>query len=315
MKKNLHFISLIIILSGVFIIHNLYAEEETPPPKEMGLRVEPGGMLVQYVPIGITYDFKKEVGIPLTIYNRDDRAHTYVLTTNKPSTVAARKWLKGYIEIPNPTWFWFDQNEITVPAQGTAEVNMYLKTPDAEKYYNQHWAISLGVSGKPGSGQLFALAVFPRVEIETLSKDDANENPQGILATMPSTLAFEDVALGTKESRTLRIFNNSDKKNQYKLTPMIFPADPAKRQIFPSPTYSWIPEVKWIKADKKKIRINPREDAEVTISIKIPVDKEHYHRKWEAILFIEPEVGISAFARIQIETKSENENIAKENSD
>lgn len=288
---------------SAMISAGLYAEEEKPAPKGMGLTVEPGGMLVQYVPIGVTYDFTKEVGIPLTIHNRDDKPHTYILSTNKPSEVAARKWLRGYLEIPNPNWVWFEKDEVTIEANSIAKVNMYLKIPDAEKYYNQHWAVSLGVSGKSEKNQMFALAAYPRIEIETLSKENINEKPSGILATAPSTLLFEDISLGKKQNLTLKIFNNDEKEHRYKITPVVFPYDPKKRQIFPSPKYSWIPNAKWIKLDRKWVSIKPYEVKELTVGIEIPKKQEYYNKNWEVVLFIEPKNALSGFARIQVKTQ------------
>lgn len=302
MKKILLLISILAVISTIHVI-NLYAEEEKPAPKGMGLTVEPGGMLVQHVPIGITYDFTKEVGIPLTIHNRDDKPHTYILTTNRPSEVAARKWLKGYLEIPNPGWMWLEKDEVKIEPNGTSKVNMYLKIPKADKYYNQHWAASLGVRGKPEGEQMFALAVYPRVEIETLSKEDINEIPHGIIATQPSALLFEGAPLGKEQRLKLKIFNSDEKEHRYKITPMIFPYDPKKRQIFTSPKYSWIPDTNWIKPDRSRINIKPHSAEGLTVKVRIPKRKEYYNRDWEAILFIEPKEGLPGFARIQIKTE------------
>lgn len=281
----------------------LCAEEGQAGSKGMGLTVEPGGLLVQYVPLGETYDFTKEVGIPLTIYNRDDQEHTYLLSTSKPSEVGTRKWLKGYLEIPDPSWVWFDEEEVTVGANGSSKVNLYLKIPEEEKYYNQHWSVSLGVSGKPGAGQMLALALRPRIEIETLSKGDVSETPSGHLAAVPSTLVFEDVALGETVKLLLKIFNNDNQKHRYRITPKVFPHDPAKRLIYPSQKFFWIPNVNWLRPEKKKIKIAPHESKELSVEVNVPVEEKHYRKNWEAVLWIEPEYGHPAFARIQIQTE------------
>jgi len=298
MKKIL----LLVIISALCISAS-YAEENKSASKPMGLTVEPGGLLVQNVPIGVTYDFTKEVGIPLTIYNRDNRPHTYILSTDKPSKVGSRKWLKGYLEIPNPSWVWPEEKEIRIEANSSGKVNLYMKIPPAEKYYNQHWAVSLGVKGKPEAGQMFALAAHPRMEIETLSKLDPDERPSGILAILPSTAIFKGVSLGKKEKIALTIFNNGDKTLKYKITPVIFPKDPKKRQIFPTPKYSWIPDTGWIKPKPRYVAIKPHEEKELTLEIMIPNKKEHYNRFWEAILFADSKKGPPAFARVQIETE------------
>lgn len=298
------------VLIGFFVILSVHpvflcAEESEAASKGMGLTAEPGGMLVQYVPLGETYDFTKEVGIPLTIYNRDDQEHTYLLTTSKPSEGGSRKWLEGYLEIPDPSWVWFEQKEVTVPANSSSKVNLFLKIPDEEKYYNQHWAVSLGVSGKPGAGQMLALALRPRIEIETLSKEEVTGHPSGVLATVPSALLFEDAPVGKKVKGTLTIYNNDGDKYKYKITPKVFLKDATKRQIYPSPKFSWIPNTNWIQPEKRKIKIGSRESKELAVEVEIPEDNKHYGKNWEAILWIEPKTGLPAFARIQIQTQEQ----------
>lgn len=304
MKKALCFISIFVLMTVTPIV-GLNGEESQSAPKGMGLAVEPGGMLVQYVPIGITYDFTKEVGIPLRIYNKDGQLHTYVLSVSKPSEVGTKKWVKGYLEMPDPAWIWFDKSEVTIEANATAKVNMFLAVPKAEKYYNQHWAVSLGIKGKPEAGQALALALHPRIEVETLSKKDVRERPDGVISTVPSVLLFKNISLGKKEKLALKIFNNDEKNHRYQITPAIFPSDSKTRQIVPSPTYSWIPDERWIKPAKRWMDVNAQEVKKLTVEVKIPKEKEYHRKNWEAILFIEPEEkgALSGFARIQIQTE------------
>ncbi len=294
-------LTVVIILSSTYLFAQEEPTEPTRPP--MGLRVQPGGLLVQYVPLGTTYDFSENVGIPLTIYNRDVSPHTYLLSTDKPSTVAARKWLKGYLEIPDPSWFWFEKDEVKVEPNSKAEVKMYLNIPDEEKYYNQHWTVALGVKGKPEPGQMLALAVYPRIQIETLSRDGIKERPDGIIGFTPSILSFEDLALGKKEKLKVRIYNNDNRRHTYQIGSNVFPTNPKKEFMHTLPTYAWIPNPTWIKPGRSCISIKPHESEELTIEIKIPKQKEHYNRNWEAILFVEAKKTLPGFVRIQIKTE------------
>jgi hypothetical protein len=207
------------------------------------------------------------------------------------------------LEIPDPNWLWFEQEEVTVEPNSQAKVNLYLKIPGEEKYYNQHWAISLGITGKPEAGQSVALALYPRIEIETLAKENVSKKPDGIVAVKPSTLLFKDVSLGKKEKTDLKIFNGGGEKHAFALTPMIFPPDSKKRQIFPSPGYIWIPNTEWIKANKKEVEIGSGKSKEVSVEITIPETAAYARKNWEAILWIEPKKGEPAFTRIQIQTK------------
>jgi len=300
-------VSIIIIItinSGTNIF--LSAQEEKEKPKQrpaMGLSVRPGGLLVQYVPLGVTYDFYESVRMPLTIHNKDISAHTYVLSTHKPSQVAARRWVKGYLEIPEPSWFWLEKDEVTVEANGKSDVKMYLKIPDEQRYYNQHWVVSLGVAGKPAPGATIALAIYPRIQIETEAKDDVKARPDGSIGFVPNTLLFENLSLGTENTMKVKIYNNDTKKHGYKVTAMIFPRNPKKRQIFTSPIYSWIPNPNWIMPGRDNINIASNKARILPITVKIPQARENYNKKWEGIIFIEPDKGLPGFVRVQIKTE------------
>ena len=302
-----------VLVSIIFIITinlgtNIFlsAQEEKAKAKQrpaMGLSVRPGGLLVQYVPLGVTYDFYESVRMPLTIHNKDTSPHTYILSTHKPSQVAARRWVKGYLEIPEPSWCWFGKDEVTVEANSKADVKMYLKIPDEQRYYNQHWVVSLGVAGKPAPGATIALAIYPRIQIETEAKDGVKARPDGSIGLVPSILVFENLSLGTENTMKVKIYNNETKKHHYKVTAMIFPQDPKKRQIFPSPTYSWIPNPKWIRPGTNTISIASNKARVLPITVKIPQAVENYNKKWEGIIFVEPDEGLPGFVRVQIKTE------------
>lgn len=292
------------IIISLLISNNLLAQEEKPKPS-LGLSVQPGGLLIQYVKLGQTYDLYEKAGIALLIENKDSQPHTYILTTSKPSQVGNKKWLKGYLEIPDASWFWFAENEVTVAPQSKKEVKMFLKIPPEDKYYNQHWTVSLGVSGKPEAGQMLALAVYPRYQIETESKTGSKERPDGLIGLEPSTLLLKDLALEKKEKAKIIIYNNDTKTHKYKITPLVIAVDPTREQIVTTPGYSWIPNVKWLKAAKKRLEIKPRESKELTVTINIPKRKEYCQKKWEALIFVESEQEPSGFVRFQIITAKE----------
>lgn len=303
--RNKFFLGLIMFLC----LSNLFAQEEPiqqeKPKPSLGLSVQPGGLLIQYVKLGQTYDLYEKAGIALIIENKDINPHTYILTTAKPSEVGNKKWLKGYLEMPEPSWFWFEKDEVTVEAQSKKEVKMFLKIPPEDKYYNQHWTVSLGVSGKPEAGQMLALAVYPRYQIETESKIGLKERPDGLIGPEPSTLLLKDLALEKKEKAKIIIYNNDTKTHKYRITPLVIAVDPTREQIVTTPGYSWIPNVKWLKAAKKRLEILPGKSKELTVAINIPKRKEYYQKKWEALIFVESEQEPSGFVRLQIITAKE----------
>ncbi len=299
------FLFLISTLSAQEVNHEQeekLVQEEKPKPS-LGLSVAPGGLMIQNVKPGQTFGLYEKAGVALIIENKDINPHTYIINTFKPSRVGNKKWLKGYSEIPDPTWFWFENNEITVGPQSKQEVKMYLKIPEEDPYYNQHWSISLGISGKPESGKMLALAVYPRYQIETESKTGLEEKPHGLIGIEPSNLIFKNLPLRKKEKKKIILYNNDQTAHKYTVTSQVIEVDPTREQIFVTSGYTWVPNKKWLRPKRKKVKILPGESKELTVSVKIPKKKEHYQKKWEALIFIEPDQGRSRFARVLIETE------------
>jgi len=127
-----------------------------------GLRVQPGNFLVRDVHLGEVCEIK----IPLQIHNKDSRPHTYDLSAHKPTSIGS-KGVEGYSDIPDPSWFYFERDEITLEADEVGEIKMYLKVPDADEYYDQKWVVSIAVEAKPEPGEMIALACYPLFRIET----------------------------------------------------------------------------------------------------------------------------------------------------
>jgi hypothetical protein len=109
-----------------------------------------------------------ELEVPLSIFNKGEDSQTYKLTTFKPS-VLGMTWPEGYQEIPDPSWLFFENEEVTVAGHSMSSVRMFLKLPNEDSHYNQHWAVGIGVTSKTGPGQAINLAVYPRFMIETQS--------------------------------------------------------------------------------------------------------------------------------------------------
>ena len=166
---------------------------------ETRLSVEPGGLLIQKVPIGQLYDMDAGIKIRFKIYNDSDKSRRYNLKVDKPAKVGV-KVLKGYSGIPEPSWFWFEQDNVLAPANGVQEIKMFLRIPDEEKYCNQKWAVGIDVEGKPEAEERIVLAVSPVFYIETESRSEVKEKPAGFLGLVPGTAVLENVALGKSKN-------------------------------------------------------------------------------------------------------------------
>lgn len=268
----------------------------------VGLAVSPAGLLVQEVRPGEVYSIYEVSKTGLTIYNKDNNPHTYLLSTHRPSTVGNKKWEKGYLEIPDPKWCWFEKEELTVEANGKGLAKIYLGIPDEEKYYNQHWVVTLGVMGKPKAGLGVALGVYVRLQIETQSKADIEGKPDGIIAFKPSTVRFENVPLGHTQESKVVIFNNDNETHSYRITSLLHQKE-IKPMTYLTYSYQRIPNPEWIVLDRNRLGIMPGGTRSLSLTLKVPDQPKYYGKKWEEILLVEPNKGPPGFIRIKIETR------------
>lgn len=273
--------------------------------KRESLSVEPGWLLIQKVPIGQLYDIDYVRKIRLRIYNGSDKPRRYSIKVDKPIKVGA-KVLKGYTQIPDPSWFWFEENEVLVAADSIEEIKMFLRIPNEEKYYNQKWAVGIDVERKPEPGERLVLAVSGVFYIETESRSEVKERPAGLLGLVPGTVVLENVSLGKSKATTkIKIYNNDSKPHLYKISSIIPFAEPGRQVITPSPNFSWIPRKEWLKPDKSTLKIGPQETKEITLDLDIPKKTNFLNQRWEGIIFFESEEGLSNFVRVQIKTASQ----------
>ena len=263
-----------------------------------GLKVAPARFILHDVKPGKHYDIYKETGLRLTIYNDDDTTRSWVLSTHRPSERG--QWEKGYAEIPDARWCWFERSEITVGAKNKAYANLYLKIPKEEKYYNQRWVVTLGIDGKPGQGGI-SLAVDIRAQIETESKADLKAKPAGLLGMKPSTIRFEEMAPGSNKKAQVMLYNNDDTAHSYTIS-SLFEDSKTERKTYLTHSYIPIPDSGWIEREKK-IRIEPGGSTVLRVELTIPDGAAHFGKKWEDILLIQPDEGLAGFVRVQVETR------------
>jgi len=273
--------------------------------EEMGLSVEPGGLVIQKVPIGQLYDMDSSIKMRFKISNQSDKPRCYAIKVDKPIKVGV-KVLKGYMQIPDPSWFWFEKNEALVPANQGEEIKMFLRIPNEEKYCNQKWAVGIDVEGRPEAEERLVLAVSPVFYIETESRSEVKEKPAGFLGLVPGIVALENVALGrSKGISKIRIYNNDTQPHRYKISSIIPHGEPGSQVIIPSPNFSWIPKKEWLQTDRGTVKIGSDEQKEIILDLDIPKKKEFLNQRWEGIVFFVSEEGIANFVRIQIKTTSQ----------
>lgn len=263
------------------------------------LKVSPGGFIVHDIKPGVTYNLRELTGIKLSIYNDDDTTHTYALSVHKPSD--AGNWEKGYDEMPDPGWCWFEKKEATIGPRKVGYGNLFFRIPDKERYYNQHWVAALGIMGKLERGIGFGLGIYVRIQMETQSRADSKEIPEGLTAFKPSLVTFDNILPGTRQTGKLIVYNNDTRKHTYTVN---FLSEDKERpaSTYMTRTFKPLPDPSWIVLERETFDIDPGGSFVLKMKINIPDKTEYYDKKWEEILFVEPETGLSGFVRIRITT-------------
>jgi len=263
----------------------------------VSMKVGPAGFIIHNVKPGKLYDVFKETGLRLTIYNDSDTTHTYTLSTYRPSQRGT--WETGYLEIPDATWFWFENTEVTVSPRSQGHAGLYVKIPGGDKYYNQHWVVTLGVTGKPGAGGI-ALAVDVRVQIETIARQEVTERPDGVIGFRPSLVRFEGVNPGGK-TMTMKtvIYNNDSRAHTYTIAPLGLD-NPARASRYLSASFERCPDSHWLKYAPRMV-IDGGKSAGLSLELNLPDDVKLRGKKWEEILLVKPEEGLPGFIRCQVD--------------
>jgi len=233
----------------------------------------------------------------------DGRPHTYLLTAHRPSEAGNRRVPRGYSDIPDPSWFWFEAGEVTVPAQGSSEVRMYLKVPDSERYYNQHWSVSVGVVGKPGQAEMLTLAAYPRFEIETKAapRDQLRLKPAGEIGLCPSQIVLSAAAPGTRREASFILCNGDKRTHRYQLAVLPRGEAGSDGRVFGSSGATWAPNTLGIRARYAKPKIGKNRYLVIPVRISVPTDAVLPDGGWEAVILVRRDDGAANFLRILLE--------------
>ncbi len=260
-----------------------------------GIMVSPGAFTMQNAGIGKDMD----LGIDLIITNSSRVEQVFTARSIVPSQ--ATKWLKGYGEIPDASWFYFPEDKIKIKANGTGKLRMHLKIPAEEKYLNQHWIVFVEVTTLAEEGTMFKMSVRPNYMIETKSEADIKVRPYGALGLVPSMVKAGDVIAGKNRKANFKVYNNDSVSHTYQIASYIPNASSAKQDISVSPGYEWVKEISWVRPTETQIKLNPGEVKDVHLNIRIPEGSNYSDQGWESVVFVEPDKGLSGFVRVLIE--------------
>ena len=253
------------------------------------LKVSPAGFIIHNVVPGRTYDVYAETGLQLSIYNDDKVAHTYSLSTHRPSE--GGRWEKGYLEIPEAQWCRFEHDEITIGAFSNGYARCFLLIPDEERYYNQHWVVTMGVADKPGLGGI-GVAVDIRAQIETQSRTRLRSgHPDGLMGIVPSTLV-----LSPTEKGEVVVFNNGTTSETYKIYAL---ADKSKWRTYMAAGFLALPDADWLDLGVTSLTIPAGGKSPLSITAALPEAVRKSADRYEAIILVEGK-GATGFLRVRI---------------
>ena len=263
----------------------------TGVPGATGLRIEPGGLLIQDVPIGEARSVVESSEIEFTLYNRDDISHLYRISAHRPSEAGNGKRPRGYDEIPDPSWVIPTPNVLEIPAGSSGSFDVVIDLPEDERLYNQKWAVTLAVEGRPVKGRNVALALYPALQIETRPRGPAETRPHGAVAVAPATLEAD----GDETPLSFEVYNNDTEPHDY-----LIHVEPASGKIPPSPGLSAVAVDGLVVPKMKKLSIGPGGTAQVLVKIDRAVAGAEGLRPWEQLVFVESENGLCTFVRLRM---------------
>jgi len=118
-----------------------------------------------------------EAEFNLTIHNKDDINHTFMLTTYNPEEAQLKL---GRTEFPDDSWISFSSQQVEVVANSEAEVKVTVGIPLDQKWAGKDWEVWLGVS--PESSDLLTVKLYARLLVSTSEKVESGPNIALIVA-------------------------------------------------------------------------------------------------------------------------------------
>lgn len=255
-----------------------------------GLSVEPGGILLQDVPVGEARSVVESSGISFVVHNRDNARREYRISVHKPSNAGNGNWPRGYCEIPDPSWIRPLPEVLIIEPESSASFDVVVEIPGDRRLSNQKWAATLAVEGTPVAGTNVALALYPLLQIETTPQGSPETGPLGDLAVAPATLRGG----GGSGPISFTIYNNSSEEQDY----MLRVGSPGGK-IPVSPGLNAAGDHLFVRPRRQTLRLKAGESETVLVD----VNEEAYGPlpgAWEQLVFVEGQKGECTFVRFQL---------------
>lgn len=264
------------------------------------MRISPGTILLQNIPLGDTIDIARDYGHILRIVSSGRKA-LYTVRPRKPS--ADRTSATGYSDIQNPDWFFFENDTVVVPAGGIGKDKFYLYIPSDSSLFNRHFLAGVNVSPivtkDMGSIVLGAYLLF-RVETEAVEGIEPIELQRDEIVFVPSVITFDSVMQGESYTRFVEIYYGGPRHLVSSLARLDPNSDVARYTILLTPGYTRVPDSTWFDCESPVVLTA---DAPCIIGIKLTVPQNVQKKRYEELLLLDG-FQKKAFLRIRINIKN-----------
>jgi len=167
MTRRTKYICLIAALSVIFSPSTILAWSFSVSPVEVKIDNLPPG---------------EEAEFNLTIYNKDNVSHIFILTTHNPGESERRE---GRAEFPDSSWVSFPRR-VKVQANTEAEVRVKVAIPSQQKWAGKDWEIWLSIM--PEEKELLVVNYYIRLLVSTSEEVRGGPNVGLIVGIVIGTL-------------------------------------------------------------------------------------------------------------------------------
>ncbi len=183
MTRRTKYIWLIVALLVVFLPSSVLAWSFSVSPAEVKIdNLSPG----------------EEAEFNLTVHNKDDISHTFILTTHNPEESERRP---ERAEFPDSSWVSFPQ-QVKVQADSKAEVRVKVAIPPEQKWANKDWELWLRVT--PEDEDLLVVNYYVRLLVSTSSEAKASSHTGLIVGIIVVLLLGYGIYYFSRKSRFAR---------------------------------------------------------------------------------------------------------------
>ena len=143
----------------------------------ISLEVDPSEIVIKGVTLGKVVAVSEVWGekMRLRITNTEKSARTYtteVLPVSKTGTLPKA----GYIDIPDTSWIWIEQDQVLIPGNSEKELELFLKIPGKEEYRDKDFQAIIEVKTKKNRpDEVFVLAAQVRMSFSTGAAEEEKQ--------------------------------------------------------------------------------------------------------------------------------------------